>query len=452
MRKVAAVVTTITAMLLVEPAQASSTVTNVTGSLSKAENTCVSPVVLSSQQGCSYSGGESVADAVGFGIYRTWMGPMTSGGFYETGTAPDPLTTDGSTPGDGKVNLQITGSIAVEDFGTPADGTDDRIGGTLVIAAGERSVITSAGNVVEGFTSVTHALPSTPVDFASPNGFGGFDYIIGSAGFPLLLQSGSGSDDYPSESGSILTGSTQPPDVNAWDISNGGNIAVVNMPVSGPPPLSGGPYTVEIVSYAPNNGNVGPNIGAATSALVAVQTCVSGDGAGNPTVNCDPNPNIGAGSTWAVSGAEFDNLILKLSTNAVGTVVTADAFYTLEYLIQGQDANAGFPGSYVGGTLMFAVNPSDSDSDGVDDSVDNCKTKSNADQRDSNGDGYGNICDADLNNDGLVSVTDFLILRGVLNTNDDDADLNGDSLVTVTDFLILRNGLNQPPGPSDVAP
>jgi len=452
MRKVAAVVATITAMFLVEPAQASATVTNVTGSLSKAENTCVSPVVLSSQQGCSYSGGEAVDAAVGFGIYRTWMGPMTSGGFYAPGTSPDPLTTDGSTPGDGKVNLQITGSITVEDYATPGDGTDDRIGATLVIAAGERSLITSAGNVVEAFTSITHSLPPTPVDFASVNGFGGFDYIIGSAGFPLLLHSGPGGDDYPSESGSILTGSTLPPDVNAWDISNGGNIAVVNMPVAGPLPVSAGPYTLEIVSYAPNSGNVGPNFGAATTANLAGYSCTSGDGAGNPTLNCDPNPNIGAGSTWAVSGAEFDNLILKLSTNAVGTVVAADAFYTLQYLIQGQDANAGGADSYVGGTLTFAVNPSDIDGDGVDDSIDNCKTEPNADQRDTNGDGYGNICDPDLNNDGLVTVTDFLILRGVLNTDDADADLNGDSLVTVTDFLILRSGLNQPPGPSDIAP
>jgi hypothetical protein len=439
-------------MISVEPTLANSTVTNVTGSLSKAENTCVSPVVLSSPQGCSYSGGEAVDAAVGFGMYRTWMGPMTSGGYYAPGTAPDPLTTDGSTPGDGKVNLQITGSISIEDNSSPGDGSDDLISGTLVIAAGERSVITSAGNVVEGFTSVTHTLAPTAVSFASANGLGGFDYVIGSAGFPLLLQSGPGTDDYPSESASVLTASTQPPDINAWDINNGGNITVVNMPNSGPPPLSGGPYTEEIVSYAPISGNVGPNIGAVTSAVVAGQTCVSGDGAGNPTVNCDPNPDVGAGSTWAVSGAEFDNLILKLSTNAVGKVVSADAFYTLEYLIQSQDANAGNPDSFVGGTLTFAASSIDTDGDGVEDSVDNCKVEPNADQRDTNGDGFGNICDPDLNNDGLVTVTDFLILRGVLNTADDDADLNGDSLVTVTDFLILRNYLNQPPGPSDVAP
>jgi len=103
----------------------------------------------------------------------------------------------------------------------------------------------------------------------------------------------------------------------------------------------------------------------------------------------------------------------------------------------------------------------DTDGDGVPDTQDNCIDIPNGpgdiatagpSQNDTNGDGFGNRCDGDLNNDGLVTVTDFLILRGVLNSVDEDADLNGDGLVTVTDFLILRNSLNQPPGPSGIAP
>jgi len=106
-------------------------------------------------------------------------------------------------------------------------------------------------------------------------------------------------------------------------------------------------------------------------------------------------------------------------------------------------------------SLAFAV---DTDGDGVVDSLDNCTLVANPPpdgetaQRDTDNDGFGNRCDPDLNNDGLVTVTDFLILRGVLNTADQDADLNGDDLVTVTDFLILRSYLNQPPGPSGVDP
>jgi len=105
--------------------------------------------------------------------------------------------------------------------------------------------------------------------------------------------------------------------------------------------------------------------------------------------------------------------------------------------------------------------PGDSDNDGVEDVLDNCIDIPNGplvpdaggnSQRDTDSDGYGNICDPDLNNDGLVSVSDFLILRSRLNTQDQDADLNGNGLVTISDFLILRQYLNKPPGPSGIAP
>jgi Tol biopolymer transport system component len=95
---------------------------------------------------------------------------------------------------------------------------------------------------------------------------------------------------------------------------------------------------------------------------------------------------------------------------------------------------------------------SDQDGDGIPDSVDNCVVVPNADQRDTDGDDYGNICDPDLNNDGLVSAADFLILRERLTSTDPDADLNGDGRVSTVDYLILRAMLGQPPGPSGLAP
>jgi hypothetical protein len=47
------------------------------------------------------------------------------------------------------------------------------------------------------------------------------------------------------------------------------------------------------------------------------------------------------------------------------------------------------------GTCNFL---SDTDSDGVNDETGNCTDVANADQRDTDSDGYGKICDADLNN------------------------------------------------------
>jgi len=103
----------------------------------------------------------------------------------------------------------------------------------------------------------------------------------------------------------------------------------------------------------------------------------------------------------------------------------------------------------------------DFDADGVPDANDNCMDVPNgplipdaggASQRDANGDGYGNICDPDLNNTGLVTATDYIILRNALNTANAVADLNGSGLVTSADYIILRNMLNRPPGPSGLHP
>ncbi|MDP6416965.1 MAG: hypothetical protein QGG54_18315, partial [Gammaproteobacteria bacterium] len=164
MRKIGAFAGAFMAICLAGPAQAASTVTNVSGSLSKSENTCVSPIALFTQQLCSYSGGEDISNVAGFGQFRAWMGPMDSGGFYPTGTLLDPGTTggfSGSVQGDGKVSLAITGSISIQDNNSPSNASDDSISGTLVIAAGERAASSSDGQVVESFTSITHTIPAT---------------------------------------------------------------------------------------------------------------------------------------------------------------------------------------------------------------------------------------------------------------------------------------------------
>jgi hypothetical protein len=94
----------------------------------------------------------------------------------------------------------------------------------------------------------------------------------------------------------------------------------------------------------------------------------------------------------------------------------------------------------------------DADHDGVDDSVDNCLGVSNPDQRDSDGDGYGNACDADLNNDGRVNFADLAIFRSRFATKDPDADLNGDGVVNFADLAKFRTLFGNPPGPSALHP
>ena len=96
----------------------------------------------------------------------------------------------------------------------------------------------------------------------------------------------------------------------------------------------------------------------------------------------------------------------------------------------------------------------DTDGDGLFDNEDNCTLVPNADQRDTDGDGFGNICDPDFDNNGVVNFVDVSAWIPLFNTacGDIDEDLNGDGGCNFADYAILTSFFNQPPGPSGVAP
>ncbi|MEL7449846.1 MAG: S8 family serine peptidase [Pseudomonadota bacterium] len=99
-------------------------------------------------------------------------------------------------------------------------------------------------------------------------------------------------------------------------------------------------------------------------------------------------------------------------------------------------------------TAMTTVVQADSDGDGVFNAQDNCSAIANADQRDTDGDGYGNLCDADFNQDGVVNFSDVGILRERFGTDDPDADLDGDGIVFHGDIEIFKTMWLGTPGPS----
>ena len=99
------------------------------------------------------------------------------------------------------------------------------------------------------------------------------------------------------------------------------------------------------------------------------------------------------------------------------------------------------------------LNP-DMDGDTVLDGHDNCLLSGNADQRDTDGDGYGNLCDGDLNNDGLTNTLDLNLYKlahrsvvGDANYNV-DADFNDDDRINTLDLNIYKGMHREPPGPS----
>jgi hypothetical protein len=102
-------------------------------------------------------------------------------------------------------------------------------------------------------------------------------------------------------------------------------------------------------------------------------------------------------------------------------------------------------------TLGVAA-PSDVDGDGVLDPVDNCVTMTNADQRDTNGDGFGNRCDPDFNNNGITDSQDGALLKAVFGqAGFPDRDLNGNGIVDSQDGAILKSYFGKPPGPRGAA-
>ncbi|MFK8032224.1 MAG: M14 family zinc carboxypeptidase [Gammaproteobacteria bacterium] len=134
----------------------------------------------------------------------------------------------------------------------------------------------------------------------------------------------------------------------------------------------------------------------------------------------------------AVAGSATAQVRFRLTTDVT---VTRDGFYVDDVSVRAAGAQC--------------VTVVDTDGDGVFDNQDNCTLLANASQLDVDGDGYGNACDADFNND---NVTNFLDISefasdfqtsGVLET-----DMNGDGSVNFIDLAVVRDFYLSPPGPS----
>ena len=99
--------------------------------------------------------------------------------------------------------------------------------------------------------------------------------------------------------------------------------------------------------------------------------------------------------------------------------------------------------------------PKDTDSDGVPDTRDNCIEVHNPHQIDSDGDWYGNACDIDFNNDGIVAPWEYFRWSTYYDTSQldgdwwPDADLTEDGVVGGPDYGRAVEQLNSgEPGPS----
>ena len=161
---------------------------------------------------------------------------------------------------------------------------------------------------------------------------------------------------------------------------------------------------------------------------------------------------IDGGTKYSFDGtATLYNLDLRLFDMTDGSEVAAslstidnteNLFFTLkpnrQYRLQVDtgDGQADFKWDYA---LAWQMAP-DADADMVADRLDNCSKTANSAQVDTDGDGYGNICDCDLNNDGYVNMIDYSVFRSRYGTagQDLDADFNADGYINMIDYSILR--------------
>ena len=103
----------------------------------------------------------------------------------------------------------------------------------------------------------------------------------------------------------------------------------------------------------------------------------------------------------------------------------------------------------------------DFDGDLVPDVTDNCSEVPNGpreargsharDQIDTDGDGFGNICDCDFDQDGYVLGTDIVELFEFFDTDSELHDLDADGIVFLSDLEICTSQFNGQPGPGALA-
>lgn len=320
-------------------------------------------------ENCMYDGGPSfIESSPGSGVFISPFGestgPFSQAQYYDYATTPQsfdnvPFPSGDPNdfvpaPADGKIRQVINGSITIDDSGD-GFGANDLISFTLTMTSpnGGDIVRNLGGDVADRYTSMTQVLGPTPVDSATPNADGGFDYVIGSEGFPVRLEfidasaneSAPGAGDGPCVgqmfgdmecSASFAgNGNTDPLRWMPWLATDSSTITPPPVPHMGPP-------------QSPGIGSLENNIGPRASGSLVNAACAGAIGESECTesktsfaplaIGPDETPG-GPGVTAEDVG--WDHVYLQVSTDADGNVLSAEGFDVQEYQVFGQNALCG---------------------------------------------------------------------------------------------------------------
>lgn len=180
------------------------------------------------------------------------------------------------------------------------------------------------------------------------------------------------------------------------------------------------------------------------------------EGAADPIFTATATDADGDDVNFALGGVDVDAFEIDPETGTVSFVATPEFEATgdnaFEVTLTASDGTVSVDQQIIVTILQ------DSDDDLVADNADNAIFVFNPNQRDSDGDGYGNVVDADLNNDGSVGIADLGLFRVSFGDSQEitptdpglDADLDGDGSVGLSDLGIFRSLFGAAPGPSFV--
>ncbi len=325
----------------IAPLLGASVTTPVDGSMSITQDTCLQGLTnaVGDGENCMYDLGPAAGGNTPLGFEVT--GPYNQMAYYDSDDTPAAFQT---TPnglaralyapavGDGKIAQVITGSVTIDDGGD-GFGPGDLISFTLTLnSPGTGSIIRHySTTVVDKYDSMTQTLAAVAASSATPNDAGGYDYVIGSEGFPTLLTFSQEGACFGAPFGFVECGhsfATPTEEPNFW---NGTSLAGI--------------------------ASLESNLGAKTTGSVTNLECIDSKSATgvesndchdsqvslNPWVNgpcaapagCTGNESTPGSVRGAAEDVGWDQLLLKVSTDAAGNVIAVAGFNVDEYKVFG---------------------------------------------------------------------------------------------------------------------